>query len=117
LPLYVTVLKELAAEGASWVQIDEPIAVTKLNAEDVGRLKTIYSTFAAEVPQLNILFQTYFEAVEAYEEIVALPVKGIGLDFVHGANGNLAALKKHGFPQDKTLGAGVIDGRGIWRAP
>ncbi len=116
LPLYVQVLRELALEGVRWVQIDEPIAVTKIDAEDVRRLQTIYGAFAAAVPELNILLQTYFESVESYADIVSLPVKGIGLDFVHGAAGNLAAIREFGFPQDKVLGAGVIDGRGIWKA-
>jgi 5-methyltetrahydropteroyltriglutamate--homocysteine methyltransferase len=116
LPLYVQLLQELASEGVQWVQMDEPILVTKLSLADVQRLKTIYETIAARVPSLNIMLQTYFEAVDHYSDVVALPVKGIGLDFVHGLSGNIASIKALGFPQDKVLGAGVIDGRGIWRA-
>ncbi|OMF24150.1 5-methyltetrahydropteroyltriglutamate--homocysteine S-methyltransferase [Paenibacillus sp. FSL H8-0548] len=116
LPLYIQVLQELAAEGVQWVQIDEPILVTKLSADDLQRLKTVYEAFASAVPGLNIMLQTYFESVEYYKEIVSLPVKGIGLDFVHGLSGNLSAIKEQGFPADKFLGAGVIDGRGIWKA-
>lgn len=116
LPLYVQILKELAEEGVQWVQIDEPILVTKLSDADVARLKTIYETFAEAVPGLNIVLQTYFEAVDRYADIISLPVQGIGLDFVHGLQGNVEALKTFGFPTDKVLGAGVIDGRGIWKA-
>ncbi|RKP58176.1 5-methyltetrahydropteroyltriglutamate--homocysteine S-methyltransferase [Cohnella endophytica] len=116
LPLYVQILRELAHEGVQWVQIDEPILVTKVSAEDVRRLKSIYDSFASAVPELNIMLQTYFESVENYSDIVALPVKGIGLDFVHGLSGNLSAVRQSGFPADKVLGAGVIDGRGIWKA-
>ncbi|GIO31259.1 MULTISPECIES: 5-methyltetrahydropteroyltriglutamate--homocysteine S-methyltransferase [Paenibacillus] len=117
LPLYVQILRELALEGVAWVQIDEPILVTRLSGEDLGRLKTIYGTFAAEVPALNVMLQTYFEAIENYDEIVALPVQGIGLDFVHGFAGNIRSIKSSGFPADKVLGAGIVDGRGIWKAP
>lgn len=116
IPLYVQVLQELANEGVQWVQIDEPIAVTKLSDADYGRLRSIYETFAAAVPGLNILLQTYFESVESYEAIVKLPVQGIGLDFVHGGSANLASIKAAGFPADKVLGAGIIDGRSIWKA-
>lgn len=116
LPLYLQILQELASEGVQWVQIDEPILVTKLSADDVQRLKIIYETFAAAVPNLNIMLQTYFESVAYYKDIVSLPVKGIGLDFVHGYSGNISAIKELGFPADKVLGAGVIDGRGIWKA-
>ncbi|WP_282943417.1 5-methyltetrahydropteroyltriglutamate--homocysteine S-methyltransferase [Paenibacillus sp. RC67] len=116
LPLYVQILQELAEEGVQWVQMDEPILVTKLTEADVQRLNTIYETFAVAVPNLNIMLQTYFESVENYSDIVKLPVKGIGLDFVHGFSGNMQSIKKLGFPKDKVLGAGVIDGRGIWKA-
>lgn len=115
-PLYAHILRELALEGAEWVQIDEPILVTGLSDADIRRLHSIYGTFAAEAPTLNIMLQTYFEAVESYSDIVSLPVKGIGLDFVHGYAGNIRLIQASGFPQDKVLGAGVVDGRGIWKA-
>lgn len=116
LPLYVQILQELADEGVQWVQIDEPILVTKLSEEDLKRLQTIYKRIDSLVPNLNIMLQTYFESVENYSDIIKLPVKGIGLDFVHGYSGNMTSIKHFGFPADKVLGAGVIDGRGIWRA-
>ncbi|CAN7642909.1 5-methyltetrahydropteroyltriglutamate--homocysteine S-methyltransferase [Paenibacillus sp. LjRoot56] len=115
-PLYVQILQELAEEGVQWVQIDEPILVTKLSDEDMERLQNIYATFAAAVPNLNIMLQTYFESVDRYADIISLPVKGIGLDFVHGLGANVQNIKSLGFPADKVLGAGVIDGRGIWKA-
>ncbi|QJD83029.1 5-methyltetrahydropteroyltriglutamate--homocysteine S-methyltransferase [Cohnella herbarum] len=116
LPLYVQILRELADEGVQWVQIDEPILVTSINEDDLRRLNTIYGTIAAAVPQLNVMLQTYFESAESYRDLIALPVQGIGLDFVHGLSGNLEAIKQFGFPSGKVLGAGVIDGRGIWKA-
>lgn len=65
---------------------------------------------------MNILLQTYFDSVDAYEELVTYPVEAIGLDFVHDQGRNLDQVKKHGFPKDKILAAGVIDGRNIWRS-
>lgn len=117
LPLYVQILQELEREGTQWVQIDEPILVTTLSEADLQRLKTIYETFAESAPNLNIMLQTYFESVQRYSDIVTLPVKGIGLDFVHGYSGNMSSIRELGFPEDKVLGAGVVDGRGIWKAP
>lgn len=116
LPLFVQILQELAHEGVQWVQIDEPILVTKLSEADLKRLATIYETFAASAPGLNIMLQTYFESVENYQDIIQLPVSGIGLDLVHGYKGNLQAIQQSGFPANKVLGAGIIDGRGIWKA-
>ncbi|WP_284645378.1 5-methyltetrahydropteroyltriglutamate--homocysteine S-methyltransferase [Paenibacillus silviterrae] len=116
LPLYVQVLQELSREGVSWVQLDEPILVTNPDEDDLRRLKTVYESFASSVPGLRIMLQTYFEAAEAYRELISLPVAGIGLDFVHGLAGNVSSLRTFGFPADKVLGAGVIDGKGIWKA-
>lgn len=115
LPLYVQVLRELEEAGAQWVQIDEPALVTTVSAEDQARLDLIYSTIGKEVPGLSVMLQTYFESIDQYKELVALPVQGVGLDFVHGKEANLQSLRQHGFPTGKTLGAGVIDGRNIWR--
>lgn len=116
LPLYIEVLRELAAEGAAWVQIDEPALVTELTAEDIEQVGLIYKTIAQEVPGISVMLQTYFAPVSGYQQVTALPVQGIGLDFVHDLEGNLAALRELGFPAGKVLGAGVIDGRNIWRS-
>ncbi|CAH1195363.1 5-methyltetrahydropteroyltriglutamate--homocysteine methyltransferase [Paenibacillus plantiphilus] len=116
LPLYGQVLRELEAEGVQWVQIDEPILATTLASEELDHVARIYDRLTKEAPGIKLQLQTYFEAVDHYEAVVSLPVHGIGLDFVHDGGRNLQALGKYGFPEDKVLGAGVIDGRGIWRA-
>ena len=113
-PLYVQVLKELAEAGATWVQIDEPIFSTNVSAEVVDYAKEVYEAFHKEVPEINVIFQTYFERIFHYEEIIKLPVQGIGIDFIHG--NSLEQLKTYGFPKDKVLVAGVINGRNVWRA-
>lgn len=113
-PLYIQVLKELAEAGAQWVQLDEPILTSKLSGEELEQLKQVYAAIHEAVPELNIILQTYFEKVTNYEAVAALPVKGLGLDFVHGDS--LEQLRKYGFPKDKILFAGVIDGRNVWRA-
>ena len=81
-PLYIQVLKELEQEGVKWVQIDEPALVTA-SPEEAAAVKEIYQTITEEVSELNILLQTYFDSVDAYEELISFPVAGIGLDFVH----------------------------------
>ncbi|WP_059049376.1 5-methyltetrahydropteroyltriglutamate--homocysteine S-methyltransferase [Paenibacillus senegalimassiliensis] len=116
LPLYIQVLQELAAEGAEWVQIDEPILCVSLSVEEIGQVSQIYNKLAQEVPGIKLFLQTYFEAVDHYKAVTELPVHGIGLDFVHDHGQNLQSIRELGFPQDKLLGAGLIDGRSIWRA-
>lgn len=115
-PLYIKVLKELAQEGVQWVQLDEPILVTSLSQEEIKTVAYIYKQLHEAVPELRIMLQTYFDAVDCYEDVIKLSVQGIGLDFVHGLEGNLHALARNGFPQDKVLGVGIIDGRNIWRS-
>ncbi|WP_433922088.1 5-methyltetrahydropteroyltriglutamate--homocysteine S-methyltransferase [Paenibacillus taichungensis] len=115
-PVYAQLLSELQAEGVQWVQIDEPALTLAVSSEDEALLQQVYAALAQAAPELKLLLQTYFESVEAYPVVTALPVAGIGLDLVHGYEGNFASLREHGFPQDKWLGAGVIDGRNIWRA-
>lgn len=113
-PLYIQVLQELAEEGAEFVQIDEPILTSKLTAEEFEHVQKTYEAIGKAVPQLKIILQTYFEKVTNYEQVAALPVHALGLDFVHG--NSLEQLKEFGFPKDKVLAAGVIDGRNVWRA-
>ncbi len=114
IPLYSQVLSELKAEGAELVQIDEPMFVTDLTTEDWQVIKQAY-TQLANATNIDILVQTYFESVDHYLELISLPVKGIGLDFVYGKEKHLEALATFGFPQEKILGVGIIDGRNIWK--
>ncbi len=114
LPLYVQILQELAEAGATLVQIDEPIFSTNVSENVLEAAEKVYQLFAKDVPEIKIIFQTYFEKVFHYERISQLPVAGIGIDFVHGDS--LELLKEFGFPQDKVLAAGIVDGRNVWRA-
>ena len=76
----------------------------------------VYKAFHHAVPNVKIILQTYYESIEQYQAIVQLPVAGIGLDFIHDDGQNLAHLQTFGFPSDKVLAAGVIDGRNVWKA-
>ncbi|XP_015788983.1 uncharacterized protein LOC107365926 [Tetranychus urticae] len=115
LPLYIQTLQELSAAGCDWVQMDEPFLVVNITNEDMELLKHVYQEFKTAVPKLKIILQTYFDSLENYEQIIQLPVAGIGLDFVHGYKENLKSLETFKFPEDKILGLGLINGRNIWR--
>ncbi len=116
LPLYEEILKELSAEGVQWIQIDEPILSTSLNQDEMKTVQEIYKQLKTAAPELKFMLQTYFDSIEWYKETVELPVDGIGFDFVHGLQKNVSNIKTLGFPADKVLGVGIIDGRNIWRA-
>jgi 5-methyltetrahydropteroyltriglutamate--homocysteine methyltransferase len=114
LPVYAEAIEKLSAAGAEWIQIDEPMLVTDLADEALAKIPSAYARLAEAKGAAKLLLQTYFGTVgDAYEMVAALPVDGIGLDFVRGAD-QVELIEKHGFPTDKTLAAGVIDGRNVW---
>ncbi|VEI06330.1 5-methyltetrahydropteroyltriglutamate--homocysteine S-methyltransferase [Kurthia zopfii] len=114
LPLYEEVLQQLVDAGAEWIQIEEPLLTQELSDEDLKLVQVIYKQLAENVPQAKIMLTTYFEGIPQYEQIVQLPVAGIGLDFVHGFKENSQSINQFGFPNDKVLAVGVINGRDIW---
>ncbi|HEY0826713.1 MAG TPA: 5-methyltetrahydropteroyltriglutamate--homocysteine S-methyltransferase, partial [Bacilli bacterium] len=113
--LYIQLLQELQEEGVLWVQFDEPCLVTTLTAEEMSVVSAVYKLLQEAAPGIHLILQTYFDSVDFYPEVVQIPVHAIGLDFVHG-KANVEALADHGYPKDKWLFAGVIDGRNIWKA-
>lgn len=115
-PLYAQILQQLEQEGVEWVQIDEPILATSITKEEMELAARIYKHLHEAAPNLRIMLQTYFDSAEWFAELIQWPVQGIGLDFVHGLKGNLQNLETFGFPSDKVLGIGLVDGRNIWRS-
>ncbi|MFH1068318.1 MAG: 5-methyltetrahydropteroyltriglutamate--homocysteine S-methyltransferase [Candidatus Glassbacteria bacterium] len=114
LPVWEKVVGELAARGVEWIQIDEPCFAAAQSDPARRALKKAYAALAAKKGKARIVLQTYFDHVGPnYETLAGLPVDGLGLDFVHGPE-NLDLIEKHGWPKEKTLFAGVVDGRNIW---
>lgn len=115
LPLYKQVFTELVEAGATYIQVDEPIFVTDEGADYLEAAKAVYGYFAKQVPEAKLVFQTYFEALIDAEELSDIPVAAFGLDFVHGLEENLEAVKA-GLFKDKEVFAGVVDGRNVWES-
>ncbi len=112
---YAELLAKLAEAGAAWVQFDEPWLVRDLDASDLALLKRLYDQVLVERGATRVLLQTYFGDVrDCYEAICALDVDGVGLDFVEGVR-TAELVAEHGFPADKTLFAGLVNGKNIWR--
>ena len=111
---YQEVFAKLAELGATRIQLDEPALVKDLTAEEKALFLNIYNKLLADKKGLKVLIQTYFGDVrDVYNDLVNLPVDGIGLDFVEGKK--TLELVKGGFPADKTLYAGIVNGKNIWR--
>ena len=114
--VYAEVIARLAELGASWIQLDEPCLVQDRTQEELAALRQVYETLAVHKNQAKLVISTSFGQVsESYATLIALPVDGIGLDFVRGPE-NRELLHRYGWPSDKVLIAGVVDGRNIWRA-
>ncbi|TSD83784.1 5-methyltetrahydropteroyltriglutamate--homocysteine S-methyltransferase [Mycobacterium sp. KBS0706] len=115
LPVYADLLQRLAAEGAEWVQIDEPCLVLDLDDAAHAALHRAYAALAQAVPQLKIMVATYFGGLgDNLATALSLPVAGLHLDLVRAPGQLAAALDKA--PPGLVLSLGVIDGRNIWRA-
>lgn len=115
LPLYVEVLQSLIDAGVELIQIDEPILVTDKAAELEAITREAYEAFAEADVAKSLVIQTYFERANV-KFLSALPVKGLGLDFVHDRGYNLQQIENGDFDRSKTLFAGIIDGRNVWAA-
>ena len=113
--VYAEVLRALAAAGAAWVQLDEPVLVQDRDPRELAALTRAYGTLDAAGGDARLLVQTYFGDVdEAFHTLRELPVAAIGLDLRRGRR-NAGLVRRHGLG-GKHLVAGVVDGRNIWRA-
>ncbi|KAJ2162874.1 methionine-synthesizing 5- methyltetrahydropteroyltriglutamate--homocysteine methyltransferase [Coemansia sp. RSA 552] len=113
--VYTEQLQQLAAAGAQWVQLDEPVLALDLDeATYKPAFEQAYAAFA-QVDGLKYLLTSYFDRLgDNLRWAAALPVQGIHLDLVHGAADLDAALEL--IPTDKIISAGLINGRNIWKA-
>ena len=112
---YIKLVSLLASVGAKTIEFDEPYLVRDLGSEDIDLFKEIYSLILANKNSAMILLQTYFGDIrDIYDEVIKLDFDLIGLDFVEGRK-TLELVKTNGFPDDKILVAGLVNGKNIWR--
>lgn len=112
---YADLLSRLADAGAAWVQFDEPWLVRDLEAQDIVLFKKLYALVLAARGESRVLLQTYFGDIrDCYADVCALDFDGIGLDFIEGVQ-TAELVAKNGFPANKTLFAGLVNGKNIWR--
>lgn len=113
LPAYAELLRQLAAEGVEWVQIDEPVLVLDLSDKQKAAFATAYAALGKAGPRL--LLTSYFGALGDNAELAAkLSVAGLHIDLVRAPEQLDAVLAV--LPSDKLLSIGVVDGRNIWRS-
>ena len=112
LPVYAELLDTLAAQGVEWVQIDEPILVTELDADWQHAFNTAYHQLKAA--RVKLLVATYFGQLQENAYLAAnLPVAGLHVDAINDREGVQPLINL--LPTHKVLSLGVINGRNIWK--
>lgn len=112
---YQNVIKKCESYGIAWIQLDEPALVQDMSQEDLKFFLRIYDVVLSAKDKCKILLQTYFGDVrDVYQDLIKMPFDGIGLDFVEGKE-TYHLIENHGFPKDKLLFAGLVNGKNIWK--
>lgn len=112
---YQKLIEKCEASHIAWLQFDEPSLVQDMDADDIKLFHRIYDAVLSGTKNCKVLLQTYFGDVrDIYQELIRMPFAGIGLDFIEGKE-TYNLVETYGFPQDKILFAGVVNGKNIWR--
>jgi 5-methyltetrahydropteroyltriglutamate--homocysteine methyltransferase len=112
-PLYTDLLGQLADKGVEWLQIDEPVLVTDISADAPALAEKVYNTLGGLKKRPAIHVATYFgDPGKGLAALARTPIEAIGVDFVYGPDAAVASVPELA---NKTLVAGVVDGRNIWR--
>ena len=112
---YKALVNRCEENQIAWLQFDEPALVQDMTKEDIALFRRIYDAVLPCAKECKILCQTYFGDVrDVYTDLTQMPFAGIGLDFIEGKE-TAALIEKYGFPQDKKLFAGLVNGKNIWK--
>jgi 5-methyltetrahydropteroyltriglutamate--homocysteine methyltransferase len=115
LGVYAELLDELEAAGAEWVQLDEPAFVQDRSVAELDALAYAYDRLGGASARPRLLVSSYFDHLgDALGVLAGTPIDGIGLDLTRDGARNLDLLAAAGGIGDRTLVAGVVDGRNVW---
>jgi 5-methyltetrahydropteroyltriglutamate--homocysteine methyltransferase len=110
--VYVELLEALAAQGVEWVQIDEPILMTELDADWQHAFNLAYHQLKSS--RVKLLLATYFGQLADNQYLAAnLPVAGLHVDAINARHEILPLIGM--LPSHKVLSIGVVNGRNIWK--
>ncbi len=110
-PVYAELLSELQGAGTEYVHLDEPAFAMDVPESHVQAIQSAYRTLGEKA---RLLVFAYYDSVDFLPALYETPIAGIGLDLIRG-KANLNHLSQHGFPSDKILIAGVVDGQNVWK--
>lgn len=112
---YQDLIKKCEENQIAWLQFDEPALVQDMDKQDIELFHKIYDAVLLSKNHCHILLQTYFGDVrDIYQDLIQMSFDAIGLDFIEGKE-TIHLIEKYGFPQDKLLFAGLVNGKNIWK--
>ncbi len=115
LDCYADLLDQLATAGAGWVQLDEPAFVTDRGERELVALDRAYQWLGTVVARPRLLVTgSYGDLGHALGVLAATPVEAIGVDLVSAPH-TVARVASLPNLRDRSLVAGVVDGRNVWR--
>ena len=116
-PVYETLLRELAAAGANEVQIDEPCLALDRTEPELDAFADAWAALASAA-EIELCLATYFAGLSigaTLERVLALPVAEVHLDLVRAPEQLEPALARLA-DSSARLSLGVLDGRNVWAA-
>lgn len=113
LPVYGEIFGRLAAQGVSWVQVDEPILGLDLPPAWQAAFESAYNRLQRR--DIKLLLATYFAPLADNLWLAChVPVAGLHIDVTRSAGEWRQVVDR--LPEYKVLSLGLVDGRNIWRA-
>jgi len=110
---YKILFDKLYTKGIGYLHLEDPAFVLDTTEREIRMVKKYYLKMLSTKMKVNLF--TYYEGVPYLNKIYDLPLSGIGLDFV-STDENMRTIRKYGFPKDKTLFCGIINGKNPKRA-
>ncbi len=114
LPIYEELLHRLFAEGAEWVQIDEPCLCLDLDTAAQAMYREAYEELGNAGSLPRFMLTTYFGGLGANLRLaLELKTAGLHLDLVRAPEQLDDLLVKH--VSGLKVSLGLVDGRNVWR--
>ncbi|MHA6799818.1 5-methyltetrahydropteroyltriglutamate--homocysteine S-methyltransferase [Bounagaea algeriensis] len=112
---YADLLAELHRAGVQWVQLDEPAFAGDRSEAELQALRSAYARLGELQERPNLLVAGYFgDLGQALPILADSPVEGLALDLVSSPSTVEEVPKLTGL-RGKSVVAGLVDGRNIWR--
>jgi 5-methyltetrahydropteroyltriglutamate--homocysteine methyltransferase len=114
LPVYEEILGKLVAQGAEWIQLDEPVFSLDLTETQKNAFLQSYLRLKKAAGSARLIVANYFgELRDNLTLFLSLPVDALHIDGVRAAAEVDEVLAV--YPAEKILSLGIVDGRNIWK--